>query len=153
MIGQEIPLTSRIFTATYTLVLNAVLWILIPAFISSEISSEFASIPLSNLGFIYAFGGIITGLHVLSALTNGKAFSAVFASGSYIATAFYVWLAVNGGQLAVTTGSAGNAVTVTLIFKTALFLLILPSLVGAIRPPLEFLLDRSEAGQAARDLP
>ena len=133
--------------------MNAIVWIAIPAVISSQIASIFPSIPLSNLGFIYAFGGAITGLRVLGALTEGKALSAIFTSGSYVASAYYIWVAGGGGLVTLSVHAPGAGIPTTLDFRTGLFLLVLPSLIAAIRPPLTFLLDESEAGRPARDLP
>ncbi len=153
MIGEEIPATTRAFRVAYTIVLNVALWIAVPLIISREFASVLQGVPLSNPEFIYAFGGAITGLHVLGALTEGKALSAVFNSGSYVAGAYYVWVAGGGGAVSFDVSASGVTIPTAMAFKTGLFLLVLPLLVGAIRAPLKFLLDESEAGRPARDMP
>jgi len=153
MIGEEVSWTRRGFNVAYTVIVNAIVWIGIPLVISSEVAAVLPGIPLSNPDFIYAFGGAIVGLKVLGALTEGRALSAVFNSGSYIASAYYVWVAGGGGTVSFDVPASGVGLPTTLVFKTGLFLLVLPSLIGAIRPPLAFLLDQSEAGRPAKDLP
>jgi len=149
VIGEEVPLGSRIFGAAYTLILNAVVWIGLPLVFSPGIATLFPTLPITNPEFIYAFGGTITGLQVIGALTQGKAVSAIFISGAYVDSAYFVWVAGGGGI--ITVAVAGSVVT--LAYKTTLFLLVLPSLLGAIRAPLSFLFEQSEAGQPARELP
>lgn len=153
MMGADIPMGRRISGATRLLVANVIVWILIPAVISSEIGASISSLPLANPEFIYTFGSIVVGLQVLGALTEGSAASEVFTSGSYVASAYYIWTAGGGGTFSFSTMTAAQPLSLSVDFKTLLFLLVLPSLVGAIRIPLVFLLDRSEAGQPARDLP
>jgi len=149
VIAESVPLRRRVFRAAYLLVVNATLWVLIPSVVSSALGGILTSLPLASLTFIYEFGALITGLQVLGALTEGRAVSVVFSSGSFVAAAYYIWAAGGGGTLSLPVSN----LTITLNFRTLLFLLVLPSLVGAIRAPVTFLLDQSEAGQPARDLP
>jgi hypothetical protein len=149
MIGEEVRLSRRILMAGAQLVINVILWIVIPSILLSFIRQDIPNIPLAYPNFIYVFGAAITGLQVLRALTEGKAVSVVFASGGNVASAFYIWEAVNGGTLSVT--AAG--MNVTFVFELLIFLLMLPSLFGAVQAPLVFLLDQSEAARAAPELP
>lgn len=129
--------------------LNLTLWIIIPSLISSLLTQGFPTLPLANLRFILTFGIIITGLQVLGAITDGMAISVPFVSGAHLASAFYIWELVAGGTLSL----SAEGVSVTLSLQTLLFLLVLPSLFGAVRAPVEFLMERSEAGLPARDIP
>ncbi len=149
MIGEKVRLRNRAFKATVTLVVNAIAWIVIPSYISSLIAGTLPSIPLANLQFIYTFGAIITGLEVIGALTDGSAVSVPFVSGGYVATAFYIWLAVDGGVLSL----SASGIDLTLVFKTLVFLMIIPALFNAIKAPLSFLLERSEIARPARPAP
>ena len=135
--------------ALYVLVVNLFLWVVIPSLIAAQLGPIFARLPLATLDFIYEFGAVITGLQVLGALTEGRAVSAVFSAGSYVASAYYIWAAGGGGSLTFEQ----SGITLTLDFRTLLFLLVLPSLIGAIRAPLKFLLEQSEAARPARELP
>jgi hypothetical protein len=153
LIGEEISLSSRVIRTAYTSLASIVYWVVVPGIISYETASTFPTLPLSNLSFVLAVGGAIAGLQILGALTQGKAVSAVFMSGSYVTTAYYIWAALDGGSISGTVYVSGSPVTYSLQLKTALFLLVVPSLIAAVRAPLTFLLDQSEAGQPARDLP
>ena len=147
MIGENYGRRRRVFRAALLLVLNAVLWILIPTLISSEVRSVLPSTPIGSLAFIYAFGAIITGLQVLGALTEGRALSVPFVSGSYVASAYYVWVAAEGGLLSTDV----RGLHFTFEFRLLLFLLVLSSLFNAARAPLTFLLHQSEAARPASD--
>ncbi|MDA4123875.1 MAG: hypothetical protein OK438_00300 [Thaumarchaeota archaeon] len=147
MIGPEVPLSRRVLKATLVLVLNATLWILVPSILGAFISRALPSSPLTIPLFIYEFGAIITGLQVLGALTEGKALSIPFVSGSYVVSAYYIWVATDGGNLPLT--AAG--VDITLAFRPIVFLIMLPSLFGALRAPLTFLLEESEVARLVPD--
>jgi hypothetical protein len=149
VIGERVPLKKRVSRGAYMFVLDLVAWVIVPAFISSYLAQNVPTVPLADLRFIYTFGAIIIGLQLLASLTEGMAFSAVFSSGSNLASAFYIWEAVNGGVLSV--GAEGAHVT--LEFTPLLFLLMLPSLFGAVRSPISFFLDRSEASRPALEMP
>ena len=134
-------------------VFNTIIWVVIPYFISSQLSrlpntATSASPGIFSLGFVYAFGAIITGLQVLGALTEGMAISVPFLSGSHITSAYYIYSAVSGGTLALE--AAGMKLTFS--FQPLLFLFILPSMFNAIKEPIEFLLERSEVARSASDL-
>jgi hypothetical protein len=133
--------------AALVLVANLVFWILIPIAIGGLLSKESTPTPLSTPSFIYAFGAVITALQVLAALTQGMAVSVPFNTGSYIAEAYYVWAATNGGSLAIS--AAGTAVTFD--FAPIVYLLMLPLLFNALRFPVTFLLEQSEAARPFSD--
>jgi hypothetical protein len=130
------------------LVINVIIWVIIPSFIFSLISGLLPSTPLPIAStFIYAFGATITGLQVLGALTEGMAASVTFVTGSHIASAYYIYAAVNGGTLALSTAGIG----LSLDFRPLLYLMILPSLFSAIRTPLAYLAEGHEATGSATD--
>jgi hypothetical protein len=122
-----------------------VLWLLVPWVIAGALSGLPGSTLPTGLGFYYAFGLAIVGLQVLGALTKGMAVSVPFVSGAYVTEAYFLWSAVDGGVLSLTT----QGITIGLSFQTLLFLLMLPSLFGAVKTPIEYLLERSEAGSPA----
>ncbi len=119
---------------------------MVPSIILSSLTSPGSSLPLTGT-LIYTFGALITALQVLGALTEGHVLSVPFNSGSYLASALYIWLGTGGGRLSF----AASGYQFVLSFQPLLFLLILPSLFSAIRTPLTYLLEQSEAGQAASD--
>jgi len=131
------------------LAVNVISWVILPALLFGAISG---SIPSSSLiissTFIYTCGAIITGLQVLGALTEGMAGSIPLVSGSYIAIAYYIYVAVNGGTIALTTAGIG----VSLGFQPLLYLMILPPLFSAIRAPLAYLAEEHKAAGPAPDM-
>lgn len=153
MIGEEVPFRRRVTKAIPITVLNVVLWIVIPLFISAYISSVLSqslpSFALTNPTFIYTFGATITGLQALGTLTEGMAISVPFISGSYVASAFYIWEAVGGGTLSLTV----SGISLALSFRLLIFLAMLPPLFNAARVPLVFLLEQSEAAREAKEVP
>lgn len=146
---EERPVTwrRRIFRATLRLVINMILWVIIPSLIFGFISESLPSSPIISQTFIYAFGATITGLQVLGALTEGMGVSIPFVTGSYIASAYYIYAAVDGGTLALSTAGMG----LSLDFRPLLYLTMLPSLFGAIRTPLTYLAEEHEAAKPAPD--
>lgn len=133
------------------LVLNVTLWVVIPSIIFGLISGLLLSSPFPqetiSWTFIYAFGAIITGLHVLGALTEGMGASIPFVTGSHIASAYYIYAAVGGGMLALSSAGMG----LSLDFRPLLYLMMLPSLFSAIRTPLAYLAEEHEAARPAPD--
>jgi hypothetical protein len=147
MISEYYSLSHRALRAALILVANVVLWIAIPIAMGNLLSRGSTQTPLSTPAFIYAFGAVITGLQVLAALTQGMAISVPFNSGSYVAEAYYIWAATDGGKLAVTSG--GNNVVFS--FVPILYLLILPLLFNAVMIPMNFLLEQSEVARPLSD--
>jgi hypothetical protein len=122
---------------------------MLSSFLSGSFSGSGIAIPLANLTYIVAAGSTITALLVIGAMTDGSAVSVPFVSGGNLAAALYVWYAVDGGTLSLSS----SGFTITMVFGTLLFLLILPALFNAVRTPIEFLLERSEAAREAKDVP
>lgn len=148
MSGTEYTWGYRISRAASTALFNVILWILIPSIIFSQLASSLPSSPVPlNTSFVYAFGVTITILQILSILTMGMAVSAPIKSGSYLAEAYYIWAAVNGGSLAFSV----QGIVIGLAFQPLLFLLMLPPLFNAVRAPMTYLLEQSEASAPASD--
>lgn len=148
MSAPEYSWGYRISHAASTALFNVILWILIPSILISQLSGALPASPIPlNTSFVYAFGITITVLQVLAILTMGMALSAPFKSGSYIAEAYYIWAAVNGGSLAFSVQGIG----IGLAFQPLLFLLMLLPLFNAVRAPMTYLLEQSEASAAASD--
>jgi len=151
---EERPVTwrRRVSRAIMRLVLNATLWVVIPSLIFGLISGLLPSGPFPRetitWTFIYAFGATITGLQVLGALTEGMGISIPFVTGSHIASAYYIYAAVDGGALALSTAGMG----LSLDFRPLLYLMMFPSLFAAIRTPLAYLAEEHEAARPALDL-
>jgi hypothetical protein len=148
LVSPKVTWRRRILRAVLLLTINAVFWVVIPSFVYQALAGSLPTtgVALSPI-FIYTFGVIITGLQVLAALTEGMTVSVPLATGSHIASAYYIWAAVDGGILAVS--QAG--IRLTLSFQPLLFLLVLPSLFGAVRVPLNYLLEDHEAANPAAE--
>lgn len=138
MSGQVPPLRRRLLKAAGVLVVNIILWIVVPYYIGALIAKQVPSTPLSTPIFVYEFGAIMTAVQVIIALTEGMAVSVPFISASYLIAAYYVWAATNGGNLSFVE----QGLTVSIGFQLLVFVLILPSIWGAIRAPVNFLLWR-----------
>jgi len=152
--GEYVSWRSRILGAAFAAALNIVVWVVVPYFLYSGLlrleptASSAASSGIFSLDFIYTFGAIITGLEVMGALTNGMAVSVPLISGGYIASAYFTYALVNGGTFALDAAGLKFALS----FQLLLFLLMLPSLFNAVKGPISFLLERTEAGRGASDL-
>jgi len=147
MMGEKVPWRRRIARAAFVCVSNAVLWILIPTLLGSLLSQALPSTPLTVPTFVYAFGAAITGLQTLAALTEGMAISVPFSSGGYIASAYYIWAATDGGNLQLSTMGAGFVLS----FAPMVYLIMLPPLFGALRVPVAFLLEGNEVARPVLD--
>lgn len=145
---ERVSWRRRLTRATLLFILNVVLWVVLPSLLLQYVTSLVppSSVPFS-LDLIYAFGAVITSLQVLGALTEGMLVSVPFDSGSYLATAIYIWVVLNGGFLALTA----RGITFAISFQALVFLAVLPPLYGAVRVPLAYLLDVHEASRAAPD--
>jgi hypothetical protein len=132
--------------AVRVLLLNVLVWFVIPSYLFSLLQNSQTSLPVSTT-LIFTFGTIITALQVLGALTEGMAVSVPFNSGSYIASAYYVWVVLDGGKLSF----SAQGLSLTLNFPVLVFLFIVPLLFNVIRFPLTYLLEMSEAAKAAKD--
>ena len=148
MSGQRYGLGYRVSRAVLAVVFNLAVWVAVPMLIQNQFESALPSSPLEfTTTFVYTYGIVITALQAMGALTMGMALSVPFVSGSYLAEAYYLWTAVKGGTMAFT--AAGLAITIT--FPTLLVLLLLPSLFGAVKAPLTYFLEQTEASAPAPD--
>ncbi len=148
MTDGEYTWEYRISRAALTALYNVILWVLIPSILFGQLEGSLPSSPIPfNTSFVYAFGIAITALQVLGTLTMGMAVSAPFTSGSYLTEAYYIWVAVNGGSLAFSVQGIG----IGLAFQPLLFLLMLAPLFNAVRAPINYLLEQSEASMPASD--
>jgi len=153
MMGEAIPLRNRLYRAGVTAAFNLATWVVIPYFLYGGLSqlegSQGSALGYGalSLNLIYTFGAIITGLEVTGALAAGMAISVPFVSGGYLASAYYIYIALNGGTLALESAGLKFAI----YFEPLLFLLMLPSLFNAVKQPIVFLLESSESGREAAD--
>lgn len=142
------PLSYRISRAVMAVLFNLAVWVLVPTLILGELESGLPSTPLVlSSDFIYAFGIAITALQGIGALTMGMALSVPFVSGSYVAEAYYLWTATQGGAFSFSV----YGWNIELTFPTLLFLLVLPTLFNALKAPIAYLLDQSEASLPSPD--
>ncbi len=147
MIGERVPLSNRLFRAILLTVMNFVFWVLIPSYLGTLLAQSSQGVPLGSASFVYGFGLSITAVQALAALTQGMAVSVPLTSGGYLAEAYYIWAATNGGSLQVNA----SGLNMVLGFAPLVFLLILPALFGAIRAPIMFLLEQSEVARPFPD--
>jgi hypothetical protein len=138
-------ITSRVLKAAVIGVTNYIVWILVPQLLASRLTG-IGDIPLTS-NLIITAGVIITGLQVLGALTSGGALAAIFTGGSYVTSAYYLYLATNGGVLRFTV----QGITAEISFVTLLMLLMLPSLFNALRVWITYLLEVSEGAHPLED--
>lgn len=147
MIAATDPLKSRALRAVWIGAYNTLIFILIPTLVGAGIGEVYATTPLLISSFVYEFGAIITVLQVIGTLAEGSPVSVPFTSGGYIVAAYFVWTALSGGTLPLTY----NGVNISFAFQPILFLLIMPLLFSALKEPIEFLLEQSEAGLPSPD--
>ena len=137
-------LSYRAYRAALTVLFNVVLWVVVPSIIVNRLESGLPSSPVVvSSDFIYTYGIVITALQTIGILTMGMSVSVPFVSGSYVAEAYYIWSAAEGGLLAFSAAGTG----ITLSFQPLLFLFMLPSLFGAVKAPIGYLLDQSEGSR------
>jgi len=138
LFGQKISTRKRIFKASWVLVLNVVLWIVVPYYVGMYLSKLVPSSPITIPSFVYEFGIVLTMLEVAAALTQGMAVSVPFISAAALVSALYLWMITNGGNLAV----SAQGTTIVLGFQLLVYLLIVPSLWAALRAPLSYIVHR-----------
>jgi len=136
--GQKISTRRRILKASWVLVLNVLLWIVVPYYVGMFLSKYIPSSPITIPVFVYEFGIVLTGLEVAAALTQGMAISVPFISGAALVSALYLWMITNGGNLAV----SAQGTTLVLGFQLLVYLLIVPSLWAAVKAPLSYIVHR-----------
>jgi hypothetical protein len=149
MAYQVKPLRKRILKAIWTTVLNIAVWIIAPYYLGTFLARVAPSTPLAIPTFVYEFGIVITVLEAAAVLTEGKAISVPFISATSLLMAYYLWLATEGGRIAVSAGGSN----IVIGFQVLVYILILPSLWGAIKAPLEFMARRRAAAQAPPSAP
>jgi hypothetical protein len=145
---EKIGWGRRITRGMMVALLDIVFYIIIPSILFQYLGSVYqgVNIPLTST-LIYTFGAVITGLQVLGALTEGMIVSIPFESGGYIAIAVYIYMAVDGGTMALT--AAGHSFV--FLIQPLVFLLVLPPLYGALRTPISYLLEYHEAARPSPD--
>ena len=146
--GESIPLSRRVTSAAAVVLMNVILWMVIPWYLSALLSQDTSASPISGIQFVF-FGAAITGLQFLGAITRGRPISVPFVSGANLAVALYLWQVFGGGEF--TLVAAG--IPLALSLRTLLFLMMLPFLFNSVRAPVEFLLEQGEANRPAADIP
>lgn len=136
--SRAITWGRRISKAAMTVILNIVVWILIPYLLSSRLSG--LALPAFTSTFVITYGLIVTMLQAAGAVTEGMGLSVPFNSGSYIASAYYILVATNGGVL----NMAVRGLTIELDFQLVVGLMVLASLFNAVRIPIAYLLEQTE---------
>lgn len=134
--GKQVTWRRRIGRAAWALVINAVLWIVLPSFIAMFLAGRVSGTPITTPLFIYEFGALFIALDVGAALTEGMAVSVPLLSGVALLSAAYLWLATNGGDLAFSV----SGVTIGLQFRLLVLAFIIPSLWGVLKAPLSYIL-------------
>jgi hypothetical protein len=122
-------------------VVNLIFWVAVPYYVGILIAREVPASPLTVPTFVYEFGIVITALEVAATLTERKAVSVPFVSATSLVVAYYLWLATDGGMIAIATGGT----TIVLGFRLLVYVLILPSIWSAIKAPLAYLVRRRTA--------
>ena len=138
MFGQKISTRKRILKASWVLIVNVLLWIVVPYYVGMYLAKLVPSSPITIPIFVYEFGIVLTVLEVAAALTQGMAISVPFISTAALVSALYLWLITHGGNLAV----SAQGTNIVLGFQLLVYLLIVPSLWAAIRAPLSYIVHR-----------
>jgi len=136
--NPEVPMRKRLSSSLWALVINIVLWIVIPYYIGMLLVGKVPETPLVLPTFIYEFGILFIILDVGAAFFQGKAIAIPFISGAAFLSAVYLWLVVNGGVLSITT----SGLRLGLEFTLLVYVLVLPSIWAAIRAPISYLVWR-----------
>ncbi|MDA4119988.1 MAG: hypothetical protein OK436_05325 [Thaumarchaeota archaeon] len=138
MFGQKISTRRRILKASWVLIVNVLLWIVVPYYVGMYLAKLVPGSPITIPTFVYEFGIVLTILEVAAALTQGMAVSVPFISAAALVSALYLWMITNGGNLAV----SAQGTTLVLGFQLLVYLLIVPSLWAAVRAPLSYVVHR-----------
>ena len=147
--GRRVTMRRRILSAVWALIVNVILWIVIPYYIGTLLVGRVPDSALTIPTFVYEFGVMFVILDVGAAFFQGMAISVPFISGAAILSAVYLWLVTNGGTLTVDT----SGIDITLAFRLLLYVLVLPSIWGAIRTPLSYLVWRRSPAQPVPPAP
>ncbi len=141
MYEPDIPMRKRAMGAVWAFVINVIVWIVVPYYVGSYLAGKVPETPITSLTFVYEFGVLFIVLDVGAALFRGKAIAVPFISGAALLSAVYLWLVTNGGDLSIST----SGIEISLGFTLLLYILILPSIWGAIRAPISYMLWRRAA--------
>ncbi len=136
--GKTFSNRQRIVKALWALVLNVILWIVIPYYIGTLLAGRVGGTPLTIPTFVYEFGIVFTALDVGAAYFDGLVWCVPFLSGVAILSAVYLWLVTNGGDLSITEMN----ISIALEFRLLLYVFIVPSIWAAVRAPLSYLVWR-----------
>ena len=138
--GKTFTTKRRVVKAAWALVINVVLWVVIPYYVGTLLAGRVGGTPLTIPTFVYEFGALFTALDVGAAYFDGMALSVPLLSGVALLSAVYLWLVTNGGSLTLAAGG----ITVALDVRLLVYVFIVPSLWGAVRAPLAYLVWRRE---------
>lgn len=132
--GKTFTIRKRIGKAIWALIINAILWIVVPYYVGTLLVGRIPNTPLIIPSFIYEFGILFIILDVGAAFFDGTIVCVPFISGVALLSAYYLWLVTNGGNLALTA----SGISIGLEFKLLVYILILPSIWAAIRTPIAY---------------
>ena len=132
--GRKVTKRKRALSAVWALVVNVMLWIVLPYYVGTLLVGRVPDTALTIPTFVYEFGALFIILDVGAALLQGMAISVPFISGVAVLSAVYLWLITNGGELRVTT----SGIDITLGFQLLLYVIILPSIWAAVKAPLSY---------------
>jgi len=138
MYDPDIPTKKRVTSAVEAFVVNALLWLVIPYYVSGLMVGRVGESALTGLTFVYEFGILFIILEVGAAFFKGKAISVPFLSGVALLSVAYLWLATNGGYLTVNV----SGLSIALGFQLIVYVLVLPSIWAAVNAPLSYLIWR-----------
>jgi hypothetical protein len=136
--GRKVTMRRRILSAILALVVNAIVWIVIPYYLGMFLVRYVPDLPLGIPSFVYEFGTLFIILDVGAAFFQGMAVSLPFVSGAALLSAAYLWFVTNGGSLHVVT----SGLTIGLGFQLLVYLFIVPSIWAAARAPISYLIWR-----------
>ena len=134
MYNPNVPLRKRVTSAVWALVINVIIWIVIPYYIGTLLVGKVPETPLTIPTFVYEFGVLFIIFDVGAAFFQGKAISVPFISGAAILSAVYLWLVTNGGSLSLSV----SGLNIGFDFRLILYVIILPSIWAAVRTPISY---------------
>ena len=136
--GKTFTTRRRIVKAQWAMVINVIVWVVVPYYIGTQLIGRVGGSPLTIPAFVYQFGALFTILDVGAAYFDGLAACVPFLSAVAILSAAYLWLVTNGGDLSV----AASGITVALDIRLLVYVFIIPSIWAAIRAPVVYLVWR-----------
>lgn len=142
--GKTFTMKKRIAKAAWALVINVILWVVVPYYIGTLLAGKVGGTPLTIPTFVYEFGALFIVLDVGAAFFDGMAVSVPFLSAVALLSAYYLWLVTNGGALSLAAGG----LTIGLDIRLLVYVFIIPSIWAAIRAPLAYLIWRRALGSA-----